>query len=88
MSKNENPQQAVAHARTQVLAGRGPGADLAEIAQATRERPTLGSLPAPLEREMVHLHTALMRNAAEDVDITRVQDEIDRLREIWAGTAP
>ncbi|PSL02700.1 hypothetical protein CLV30_1095 [Haloactinopolyspora alba] len=88
----DDPQQAVTRARTQVLTGRGAGADRAEIARATRERPTLGALPAPLERELVHLHTALIRSETDgeagDMVSTGAQEQIDRLREIWAPTIP
>lgn len=80
----EDPQQAVARARENVLRGRGPGAEKRETDRYKRERPTLGPLPAPLERELVHLQTARARcGHARGVDATAIQNQIDRLCEVW-----
>lgn len=80
----EDPQHAVARARENVLSGRGPGAPKSETDRYKRERPTLGPLPAPLERELVHLQTARARSdRARGVDPTAIQNQIDRLRELW-----
>lgn len=80
----EDPQQAVARARENVLRGRGPGAEKSETDRYKQERPTLGPLPAPLERELVHLQTARARSGhARGVDPTAIQNQIDRLCEIW-----
>lgn len=86
MSGAEDPQQAVARARARVLSGRGPGADQAEAARYQRERPTLGPLPAPLERELVHLQTVRIRAGNEsDPDEAAMQNQIDRIAETWAA---
>ena len=84
-STAEGPQEAVARARAHVLSGRGQGADKAETDRYKRERPTLGPLPAPLARELVHLDTARIRSGhAGDVDDVAIQNQIDRTREVWA----
>jgi hypothetical protein len=81
---HEDPQQAVAKARAAVLRGRGPGVDKAERDRCQQGRLTLGALPTSLERELVHLQTAWIRTAqTRDTDRTSLQDEIDRLREMW-----
>lgn len=84
-SSTEGPQEAVARARAHVLRGRGPGADKAETDRYKRERPTLGPLPAPLARELLHLDTVRIRSGhAEDVDDVALQNQVDRTREVWA----
>lgn len=83
--EQDDPQRAVARARARVLSGRGPGAPQAETDRYQRERASLGPLPAPLERELVHLRTAAYRSdAAEDLDETAVGHQRDRLLDIWA----
>lgn len=79
----------MARARAQVLAGRGPGAPPAETERHQRERPTLGPLPSPLERELVHLNTAAFRQgAASDVDATTVRNQRERVRALWGWPPP
>lgn len=81
----EDPQQAVARARAAVLGGRGPGAPAAETDRYKRERPTLGPLPAPLERELVHLRTAAIRDRDGEVDASDLDVQRRRVRQVWAG---
>lgn len=84
----EETQEAVARARDQVLGGRGPGADQAEIEQWKRQRLTLGAVPAPLARELLHLDTARMRDrpgpdAGADAAL---KNRRDRTLEAWSPT--
>lgn len=79
-------QRTVAAVRAQVMGGRGAGASSAEIARFTHERPTLGALPAPLERELVHLSTERIRAADGALDAPTRQHQIDRVREVWDFT--
>ena len=84
---DEDPRQAVARARAHVLGGRGPGARPTETDRYKRERPTLGPLPAPLERELVHLQTAGFRTHGPEVDTSGLDIQRRRLREVWGGAA-
>jgi hypothetical protein len=87
--EDEDPQQAVARARADVMGGRGPGAPKAETDRYKRERPTLGPLPAPLERELVHLDAMRMRSGLQQhVDPVSIRNQDDRLREVWATKPP
>ncbi|MQA15169.1 MAG: hypothetical protein GEV09_13660 [Pseudonocardiaceae bacterium] len=89
MDPAESPQEAVARARATVMRGRGPGADKSETDRYKRERPTLGPLPAPLEREMVHLRTAeMLSGMARGVDPVSIRNQIDRVREVWSPKPP
>jgi hypothetical protein len=54
-------QAAIAAARAQLLAGRGPGASPQEITAHTRARPRLGGYPTPQQREQLTAHTAAAR---------------------------
>ncbi|MGO4617146.1 hypothetical protein AB4305_22135 [Nocardia sp. 2YAB30] len=76
-------QSAVAAARRDVLGGRGPNAGPAEILRSQRERPNLGGLPAPLERELVHIAALLLREVDAAPDFSTVPSKIERLRALW-----
>lgn len=72
--------------RAALMRGRGPGAPASETDGCKRDRPTLGSLPSPMERELVHLNTAAYRSPdASDLDETTVRSQRDRLRSLWGG---
>ncbi len=89
MNPAEDPQDAVARARANVMRGRGPGAEKSETDRYKRERPTLGPFPTPLEREIVHLRTAgMLSGKARGVDAVSIQNQIDRLREVWSPKPP
>lgn len=58
------PRQELAHLRTVLLAGRGPGASAQEVAAHTRDRRWLGELPASRELERVAHQAMLARTGA------------------------
>jgi len=55
------PQAALEQARTQLLAGRGPGATPQEITRHTRARPRMGAHPTGQQRDQLAERTALAR---------------------------
>ncbi|WP_147201126.1 hypothetical protein [Pseudonocardia asaccharolytica] len=83
---DEDPQAAVARARAHVMGGHGPGASTSETGRYQRERPTLGPLPAPLERERVHLQGVRFRSRTQPgIDPDVIENQVDRWREIWTS---
>lgn len=85
---DDNTQRLVAAHRENVLGGRGPGATRTETDRCKRERPYLGRLPAPLEREMVHLRTAAFRRGTRTShDASAVEAQTDRLAQVWGVTS-
>lgn len=82
-SEAESVQAAVAAIRADVLRGRGPDVPTAERAAHQHERALLGALPAPLERELVHLATTFIRAGAENADAEAMQTKVDRLLRVW-----
>ncbi|MTE13416.1 hypothetical protein [Nocardia aurantiaca] len=76
-------QLTVARARAEVLQGCGPDASPAEQAAAQHDRDLLGALPAPLERELVHLATTLIRQTPHGPISEPLRAQFDRLRTAW-----
>lgn len=58
------PDERLAQLRTSLLSGRGPGASEQEIAEHTRNRPMLGSVPASVERAVASGQTDHLRAGA------------------------
>ncbi|MGV9839852.1 hypothetical protein ACWDUL_37440 [Nocardia niigatensis] len=76
-------QLKVARARAEVLRGRGRDATPAEQAAAQHDRDVLGALPAPLERELVHLAATLIRQTPHGPISETLRARFDRLRTAW-----
>ena len=69
--RDESPVTRLAQLRATLLGGRGPGASDEEVTGHTRDRPWLGSLPAPVERALVERQTGHVR-AGEPITNGRV----------------
>jgi hypothetical protein len=53
----------LAQYRAELLGGRGPGADRAELDRNTTRRPAVGGQPTAVTRELVHVRTQARRGA-------------------------
>lgn len=69
----------VARMRATLLGGRGPGASPQEIAEHTRDRTQLGTVPAPVERALVARQGRRVR-AGEPITKRSAQAGIRRSR--------
>ncbi|WP_067903124.1 hypothetical protein [Nocardia vaccinii] len=79
-----NPtQHLVSRARAAVLQGRGPGAPPDEKAHAQHLSDLLGALPAPVERELVHLATELARGRPDGSILEALRQQADELVAHW-----
>ncbi|MEU1952398.1 hypothetical protein ACH474_23040 [Nocardia rhamnosiphila] len=83
-------QLTVAHIRARVLGGRGRDTEPGERDRAQRHRDMLGSLPAPLERELVALTSDLIRTTPTGPILPRLRQQFERLCADWrpAGSPP
>lgn len=61
---DRRPDERLVQLRTSLLSGRGPGASEQEIAEHTRNRPMLGSVPAAVERAAAAGQTDHLRAGA------------------------
>lgn len=80
-------QHLVARARAAVLNGRGPHASAEEKAHAQHHRDLLGALPAPLERELVHLATELIRSCPGGSILEPLRAQFEDLATRWPAPA-
>lgn len=80
-------QERIRQRRARLLGGFGPGADDARIAAAQRDRPSLGALPPPVERQQVADQATLARGEPEQIEHVAVRDAgrlADAIRTIYA----
>ncbi|MFD9614945.1 hypothetical protein ACFWWS_36830 [Streptomyces sp. NPDC059083] len=76
-------QLTVARARADVLQGRDRDTAPAEQTAAQQDRDLLGALPAPLERELVHLATTLIRQTPDGQISETLRAQFDQICTAW-----